>query len=170
MSADERRLDPAQRRAWLAYMRVYHRLEYEMNRQLQSDCGMSLADYTVLNALTNAPRERAQVNVLATTIGWERSRLSHHLQRMSRRGLVERLESDGDRRATDVALTGLGRREFEAAAPAHAAWVKTLFFGDLTPAQDEALADILGAVYESILRHGTLPRPDIDEDRPRQRS
>ncbi|MCV7416139.1 winged helix-turn-helix transcriptional regulator [Mycolicibacterium litorale] len=151
-------------------MRVYHRLEYEMNRQLQSDSGLSLADYTVLNALTNAPRDRAQVNVLATTIGWERSRLSHHLQRMSRRGLVERLESDGDRRATDVVLTDHGRREFEAAAPGHAARVKALFFADLTPAQDHALADILEAAYESILRNGTLPRPDIDEDRPRRRS
>lgn len=166
--SDERRLDPAQRRAWLAYMRVYHRLEYEMNRQLQSDSGMSLADYTVLNALTNAPRERAQVNVLATTIGWERSRLSHHLQRMSRRGLVERSECDGDRRATDIALTDLGRREFEAAAPGHAARVRELFFDDLTAAQDNTLADILEVAYESILRHGTLPRPDIDEDRPRQ--
>ncbi|MFS0897631.1 MarR family winged helix-turn-helix transcriptional regulator [Mycolicibacterium litorale] len=168
MSGDDRRLNPSQRRAWLAYMRVYHRLEYEMNRQLQADSGLSLADYTVLNALTNAPRDRAQVNVLATTIGWERSRLSHHLQRMSRRGLVERSASDGDRRATDIALTELGRREFEAAAPGHAARVKELFFADLTAAQENSLADILSAAYESILRNGTLPRPDIDEDRPRQ--
>ncbi|KUI36568.1 MarR family transcriptional regulator [Mycobacterium sp. IS-1496] len=165
MTDDERRLDPAQRRAWLAYMRVYHRLEFEMNRQLQADSGLSLADYTVLNALTNAPRDRAQVNVLATTIGWERSRLSHHLQRMSRRGLVERSVSDGDRRATDIVLTDHGRREFEAAAPGHAARVKALFFSDLNPAQNDALADILEAAYESILRHGTLPRPDIDEER-----
>lgn len=167
MSGDGPRLNPSQRRAWLAYMRVYHRLEYEMNRQLQADSGLSLADYTVLNALTNAPRYRAQVNVLATTIGWERSRLSHHLQRMGRRGLVERSESAGDRRATDVVLTDDGRREFEAAAPGHAARVKELFFGDLTAAQENALADVLEAAYESILRHGTLPRPVIDEDRPR---
>ena len=31
------RLDPSQQQAWLSYMRVYHRMEYEMNRQLQSD-------------------------------------------------------------------------------------------------------------------------------------
>ncbi|KUI32746.1 MarR family winged helix-turn-helix transcriptional regulator [Mycobacterium sp. GA-2829] len=167
MSGDDRRLNPSQRRAWLAYMRVYHRLEYEMNRQLQADSGLSLADYTVLNALTNAPRYRAQVNVLATTIGWERSRLSHHLQRMGRRGLVERSESAGDRRVTDVVLTDEGRRQFEAAAPGHAARVKELFFADLTDAQENTLADVLEAAYESILRHGTLPRPVIDEDRPR---
>ena len=148
-------------------MRVYHRLEYEMNRQLQSDCDMSLSDFTVLNALTLAANSRAHLNVLATTIGWERSRLSHHVQRMSRRGLIERVPSEFDRRVTEVALTEAGRQAFESAAPAHAAWVKELFFSDLDRDQQGDLADLLDAAYESILRHGTLPRPDLDEDRPR---
>lgn len=46
------------------------------------------------------------------------------------------------------------------AAPLHAEWVRTLFFSDLDTRQDEQLADILATVYESILREGTLPRPD----------
>jgi DNA-binding MarR family transcriptional regulator len=161
-------LDGPQRRAWLSYMRVYHRLEYEMNRQLQADHAMSLSDYTVLNALTNAPQRRARLNVLATTIGWERSRLSHHLQRMARRGLVKRRPSEGDGRATDAVLTDQGWDAFSAAAPSHAAWIKTLVFSDLTRSQERELAEILREVYESILRRGTLPRPEIDEDRPRQ--
>lgn len=169
MSRDGR-LNPVQRRAWLNYMRVYHRLEYEMNRQLQTDCQISLSDYTVMNALTLGANSRAHLNVLATTIGWERSRLSHHVERMSRRGLVERNRSESDGRATDVVLTDEGREIFEAAAPKHAAWVGTVFFSDIDGEQQDQLADILGAVYESILRHGTLPRPDLDEDRPRGRA
>ncbi|AFM19871.1 transcriptional regulator [Mycolicibacterium chubuense NBB4] len=161
------RLSATQRRAWLSFMRVYHRLEYEMNRQLQADCDMSLSDYTVMNALTFAPQSRAHLNVLATTIGWERSRLSHHVQRMSRRGLVERRPSEDDARATDVVLTAAGRQAFEAAAPAHAAWVKLLFFSDLDTDQQRNLSALLDTAYESILRHGTLPRPALDEDRPR---
>jgi len=156
-----------QRRVWLGYMRVYHRLEFEMNRQLQSDCDMSLSDFTVLNALTLAPRAGVQLTVLATTIGWERSRLSHHLQRMRTRGLVDRVQSEHDRRATDVVLTEAGRQTFENAAPAHAAWIKSLFFADLSRDRQTQLADALETVYESILRNGTLPRPDLDEDRPR---
>ncbi|PRC50047.1 MarR family transcriptional regulator, partial [Mycobacterium sp. ITM-2017-0098] len=105
--------------------------EYEMNRQLQSDSDLSLSDYTVMNALTIAPNSRAHLTVLATTIGWERSRLSHHVQRMSRRGLVDRVRSDSDGRATEVVLTAAGRQAFEAAAPGHAAWVKHLFFSDM---------------------------------------
>ena len=159
---DDDGLNPSQQRAWLSYMRVYHRLEYEMNRHLQAECGMSLGDYTVMNALTNAPRRRAQLTSLATTIGWERSRLSHYLQRMSRRGYLERVPSETDGRATDVVLTNAGWRAFRAAAPKHAAWVKQLFFSDLNRGQEKALADILTAAYESILRVGTLPRPDIE--------
>ncbi|MDT5221922.1 MAG: hypothetical protein QOF15_4027, partial [Mycobacterium sp.] len=120
MTADDR-LNPSQQQAWLSYMRVYHRMEYEMNRQLQSECGMSLGDYTVMNALTNAPRRRAQLSSLATTIGWERSRLSHHLQRMSGRGYVDRVPSEVDGRATDAVLTNAGWRAFRSAAPRHAA-------------------------------------------------
>ena len=51
----ERRLTHQQQRAWLAYMRVQLRLSYEMNRQLQNDSGLSLADYDVLNALRYSP-------------------------------------------------------------------------------------------------------------------
>ena len=42
-------------RAWLAFMRVQQRLGYEMNRQLQADSALSLADYDVLNALGAVP-------------------------------------------------------------------------------------------------------------------
>jgi len=159
---DNRGLNPSQQRAWLSYMRVYHRLEYEMNRHLQAECGMSLGDYTVMNALTNAPRRRAQLTSLAITIGWERSRLSHYLKRMSARGYLERVPSETDGRATDVVLTDMGWRAFRTAAPKHAAWVKQVFFSDLKREQEKELGDILSTVYGSILREGTLPLPDID--------
>jgi len=142
-------------------MRVYHRLEYEMNRHLQRDCGMSLGDFTVLNALANAPDRIAQLSSLATVIGWERSRLSHHLQRMARRDLVDRLPSAADGRATDVALTDEGLRRFRAAVPVHARWVRDTVFADTDPGQEAALADILTGIYDDILRSGTLPAPDF---------
>nr|WP_133695000.1 MarR family winged helix-turn-helix transcriptional regulator [Mycolicibacterium sp. BK634] len=141
-------------------MRVYHRLEYEMNRQLLADCALSLSDYTVMNALSQATGRRRQLTALATTIGWERSRLSHHLQRMTGRGLVERVRSDTDGRATDVVLTEAGWTALRSAAPLHAEWVRTLFFSDLDAHQESELADTLATVYDTLLREGTLPRPD----------
>ena len=152
-------LNASQQRTWLNYMRVYHRLEYEMNRQLLVDCGLSLSDYTVMNALSQAPGRRAQLTVLATTIGWERSRLSHHLQRMAGRGLVDRVKSETDRRASDAVLSDVGWDALRSAAPLHAARIRTLVFADIDQRQEKELADVLAVVYENILREGTLPRP-----------
>lgn len=153
-------LNTSQQRTWLNYMRVYHRLEYEMNRQLLADCGLSLSDYTVMNALSQAPDRRAQPTALATTIGWERSRLSHHLRRMAGRGLIDRVKSETDGRASDAVLTDIGWDALRSAAPLHAAWIHTLFFSDIDAHQEKELADILATVHESILREGTLPRPN----------
>jgi len=153
-------LSATQQRTWLNYMQVYHRLEYEMNRQLQADFGVSLADYTVMNALSGEPGRRLQSSRLATRIGWERSRLSHQLRRMETRGLVERIASKTDGRATDAKLTPRGWRLLRSAAPKHVAWVRTLFFSDLDDDSADKLADLLGEVFETILRKGTLPRPD----------
>ena len=158
---DEYPLSDAQQRAWLNYMRVYHRLEYEMNRHLQTDCGLSLGDYTVMNALSHAPERRMQLTGLANTIGWERSRLSHHLQRMTRRGLVERASSESDGRGTDAILTATGWAMLQEAAPLHAAWVRRTFFGDIDGSQEGALGEVLAEVYENLLREGTLPRPEV---------
>src|SRR5690349_431101 len=153
-------LTATQQRTWLNYMQVYHRLEYEMNRQLQAGFGISLADYTVMNALSTEPGRTLQSSRLATRIGWERSRLSHHLRRMENRRLVERLPSESDGRATDAKLSAQGWRLLQSAAPKHVAWVRTLFFSDLDDNSADELADLLGRVFETILRKGTLPRPD----------
>lgn len=153
-------LTATQQRTWTNYMQVYLRLEYEMNRQLQADFGISLADYSVMNALSSERGHRLQSSRLATRIGWERSRLSHQLRRMESRGLVERIASESDGRATDARLTPQGWSLLQAAAPKHVASVRALFFSDLDDAAADQLADLLGEVYETILRKGTLPPPD----------
>ncbi len=149
-----------QQQTWLAYMRVHHRLEYEMNHQLLCDSGLSLGDYTVLTALSQRPGGRVRLGVLASTIGWERSRLSRHLKRMGSRDLVALAACESDGRATDVVLTDVGRGELDAAAPEHAAWVRSAFFPDLDSERTHQLRDALEIVHESLLRTGTLPRPD----------
>ncbi len=146
-------------RAWLAFMRVQQRLGYEMNRQLQADSELSLADYDVLNALSGVPDERMQVSTLAAQIGWERSRLSHHARRMEGRGLVECNLATRDRRATEIKLTRDGRRAIGEAAPGHVDLVRRLFFGGLPKDLLGPLSQALEAIYEHIVEHGTLPPP-----------
>ena len=107
-------------------MRVQLRMNYEINSQLQRDSDLSLPDYHVLNALSSAPEHKMQVTDLAALIGWERSRLSHHLRRLSERGLTKRLQSTEDGRATDAVLTKKGLDAMVDAAPGHAMLVKKL--------------------------------------------
>jgi DNA-binding MarR family transcriptional regulator len=152
-------LDGDQQRAWLAYIRVQLRLAYEMNRQLLADSGMSLPDYDVLTALSVADGEQMQVTVLAAQIGWERSRLSHHVRRMSARGLVTCGLSAADRRVTEVTLTERGRQKLDEAAPGHADLVRRLFFGGLPADLVEPLSEALESVYANIVKRGSLPPP-----------
>ena len=72
---------------------------------------------------------------LAAGIGWERSRLSHHLGRMERRGLVRREECATDNRGAEVVLSTAGAEAFRAATVPHLRAVRELFVDALTPEQ-----------------------------------
>ncbi|ADJ48400.1 MarR family transcriptional regulator [Amycolatopsis mediterranei S699] len=146
--------------AWYAYMKVHLRLEYELNRQLRADSGISLADYHVLVALTSASGGRMRVTDLAIRIGWERSRLSHHLKRMRDRGLVETGTAADDRRVTEVVLSEAGRESLRQAAPDHVGFVRQAFLDALEPGELAQLTTLLDRVYDTLVEHGTLPRPE----------
>jgi DNA-binding MarR family transcriptional regulator len=152
-------LEGDQQRAWLAFIRVQLRLAYEMNRQLLVDSGMSLPDYDVLTALSVADGERMQITMLAAQIGWERSRVSHHVRRMSARGLVSCGLSAADRRVTEVTLTSGGREALHDAAPGHVSLVRRLFFGGLPDSLVGPLGEALERVYANIIKQGSLPPP-----------
>jgi DNA-binding MarR family transcriptional regulator len=152
-------LDGREQRVWLAYIRVQLRLAYEMNRQLLADSGMSLPDYDVLTALSVADGGRMQITVLAAHIGWERSRVSHHVRRTSTRGLVACGPSAADGRVTEVALTGRGRQALEEAAPGHVDLVRRLFFEGLPEGLVGPLGEALESVYANIIKKGSLPPP-----------
>lgn len=156
-------LSGAETAAWYAYMKVHLRLEYELNRQLRADSGISLADYHVLVALTSEPGGRMRVTDLAIRIGWERSRLSHHLKRMRERELVETGPDPEDRRATGVVLSDAGWEVLREAAPDHVEFVRKAFLDALGPGEMTRLTTLLERVYDRLVEHGSLPRP---HDRP----
>jgi len=73
----------------------------ELRRVLGAElqqASLSPADYQVLLALSEANGKRMRSSELAQTIDWERSRLSHHLGRMERRGLIRRENCASDSR------------------------------------------------------------------------
>ncbi|MCI2422558.1 MarR family transcriptional regulator [Saccharopolyspora sp. K220] len=115
------------------------KLAARLNRQLQADSGLSLPDFDVLVQLTDHPERRVRVLALAEALQWEKSRLSHHLARMQRRGLVVRQDCPDDARGAFIALTDEGQQAIERAAPEHVNTVRDLVFDQLAPDQVEAL-------------------------------
>jgi len=136
----QRWLDEDQQRVWRNYLAMVTRLQAAMNRQLQTDCGLSLADYEVLVALSE--RGPLRVYELVDELGWEQSRLSHQLARMRTRGLLERQDSDQDRRGAVIDVTASGRRALAAAAPGHVELVRSVVFDGMSPAQLRAFDDL----------------------------
>jgi len=151
-------LNEREARAWRALQRLQLRLPAALAHQLATDSGLSYPDYAVLVALTDQPDGRLRPGELAGELGWEKSRLSHHVARMVERGLVRKEVCPADRRGAFVAVTERGRRELEAAAPGHVAAVRRLVVDRLTPDQLDALADaataVLAALDEEDRRNG----------------
>jgi DNA-binding MarR family transcriptional regulator len=141
-------LSEDQQRVWRNYLAMSAELQMEMNRQLQRDCGLSLADYDVLVALDE--RDVCRVNELGDRLGWEQSRLSHQLRRMRSRGLVERHGADDDRRGATVELTGKGRAALASAAPGHVDLVRDVVFDGLGPAELRVLDRWTSLVLERL--------------------
>lgn len=88
-----------------------------------------------------------RVTDLARLMQWERSRVSHHVTRMERRRLVQRVECAEDGRGAFVVITPQGRAAIEQAAPSHVNTVRRLVFDALSPKE----VDSFGAIIDKAL-------------------
>jgi DNA-binding MarR family transcriptional regulator len=143
-------LNEGEQRAWRALQFMQMRLDGALARQLAEDSGLSYPDYLVLVALTDRRDGTMRLYELAGVLGWEKSRLSHHVARMAARGVVKKERCGTDRRGAFVVVTKRGRAEIEAAAPGHVAAVRRLFVDQLTPSQLDAIADAAEAVLAAF--------------------
>lgn len=150
MTQDSPWLSADQQRAWRHWIALGTALPATLNRQLQDSSGLSLSDYDVLVALTETADGRRRAGDLARSLGWERSRLSHHARRMEGRGLVAREECADDGRGAWVVVTTAGSEAMAQAAPDHARLVRALVFDDLSPADLAAFERVLAGVAERL--------------------
>ena len=156
---EPRWLDEREQHAWRGLISMWTQLSAELARRMAADSELSMADFSVLVALTDECRGgRVRAFELANDLQWEKSRLSHHLARMEKRGLLTRDGCTEDGRGQVVVVTAAGRRAIEAAAPAHVAAVRDLFFDVLTPDQVDALAAISESALTRVRAAGT-PAP-----------
>ena len=142
-------LSQAQARAWLGYRRMRALLDLQLTRDLARNSGLSEADYDVLSSVSEAAGHSMRLGDLAAHMLWSKSRLSHHVARMERRGLVARQDCASDGRGAVLTLTEAGWQAIRDAAPGHVESVRTHFLDLLTAEQVQALAGIT----ETVLAH-----------------
>lgn len=157
--ATPRWLDDREQRVWQSYLHLNQQLFATLDDQLLRDAGLSGADYKVLHPLSESPDGVLRARELCTEIGWDRSRLSHHITRMDKRGLVVREECVEDGRGLMVRLTDTGRKAIEAAAPQHVESVRRYFFDVISKQELETLAAVFDAVLENLAVRASTTRP-----------
>jgi DNA-binding MarR family transcriptional regulator len=140
------RLSDGELHAWRGMLESTSELRNRLEAVVQKTSGLSDGDYAVLLALTEADGAPLRSSELAATISWERSRLSHHLGRMEKRGLLRRDPCEIDNRGSELRITDVGTAAFRAAAGPHLRTVKSLFADALTPQQIDALGEIVDAL------------------------
>ena len=149
MPSEAKWLDSREDRAWRAFIHAHHQLSVRLNRLLFQNSGMTDADYKVLAVLSEHPTGRMSAQELCGLLQWEKSRLSHQLQRMEKLGLIVRKPNPADARSVMVCLLPAGRRSIQHAAPEHVSNVRRHFIDLFTPAELDKIADL----NNRILRH-----------------
>lgn len=129
----------AQLHIWREFIETVADIQGELSRRLQEESDLSAPDYSVLLALSEQDERQLRPSELAAAIGWERSRLSHHLGRMERRGLVRREDCATDSRGAVVVLTEDGATAFRRSNVPHLRAIRELFIDRL---DDDGLAAV----------------------------
>ena len=117
-----------------------------VGRDITTATGLSGADFGVLSRLAALGKGEMRQQALAESLGWDKSRLSHHLTRMQQRELIERRESEP--RAVLVILTKEGKTKLDAARPVHAESVRRNLLSRLSDQQTETIVRVSNLLVE----------------------
>ena len=150
MIVDTRWLDTGEMAAWVRLAAVLELLPAALDAQLRRDAQLTHFDYYVLAMLSEAPGRTLRMTALAERTTATLARLSHVVQRLENRGLLERFPCPQDRRATTARLTAAGWAKVVESAPGHVATVREYVIDALTPEQVAQLGSIADAVLHRI--------------------
>jgi DNA-binding MarR family transcriptional regulator len=112
-------LSEPQQRAWRAYINGSTLLFERLDRDLREQFDVSLPEYEILVRLSESPHHSMRMAVLASSVSHSRSRVTHTISRLERKGLVSRRSCPTDGRGVIATLTPTGWERLVAAAPVH---------------------------------------------------
>jgi DNA-binding MarR family transcriptional regulator len=142
-------LTDEEQQAWRATVHLSQLLLRQLDRDLTA-FGLNGRDYEILVELSEAPDQRMRMTDLADATSQSRSRLSHQVSRMEKRGLVRRDDCEGDKRGTFAVLTAGGFEAIERVAPYHVENVRRHFIDQLTPHQLEEIRSAFQPVVDYL--------------------
>ncbi len=139
-------LTAEQQASWRAFLLGSARLNDALNRQLEADSGVSLSEYEVLVRLSESPERTQRMSELAASLLHSRSRLTHTVSRLERRGLVRRETCRIDGRGVNCVMTDAGAALLREAAPGHVRAVRATLVDVLTDEQLRALGEAMAVI------------------------
>ena len=140
-------LSSGQQKVWRAWLDAVARIDSHLDEVLRP-FGLDLGEYEILVRLSEAPERRMRMSDLADAARQSRSRLTHTVARMEKKGLLNRVPCANDRRGVIAILTDEGFGLLETAAPAHVDSVREVLVDVVDPADFEALGRAMNAVNQ----------------------
>lgn len=137
--------------AWLNLLQVHSVVHTKIESELHAICGLSLAEHEVLLRLGHAPKDQLRMYDLSDLLMLSKSGVTRLVDRLEKRGLIERELCDRDRRVIHARLTKDGRRLLERAKPVLARSVDSFFSAHLS---DDDVAALRGALKSVLQANG----------------
>jgi DNA-binding MarR family transcriptional regulator len=134
--------------AWLNLSRVYVSTRLELDRAIQRETGIGLAEGEILFRLVFAPGHRLRMSDLADRLGMAQSGITRVMDRLAEQGLAVRETRPSNRRTIDACLTAAGHEAFERARPVYMSVIRERFGRGLTARDAARLRASLRAVVE----------------------
>lgn len=149
MTADIRWLTDDEQHLWRQVLSSIRKIDRGMEETLLACGDISMSEYSVLVSLSEAPERRLRLRELCSELEWDRSRASHQITRMAKRGLVTKEKCEGDARGVEVVITDAGFERLQASVPEHVESVRRMVFDHLDPTDAPALLRFCKGVLEA---------------------
>jgi DNA-binding MarR family transcriptional regulator len=137
---------PDELRLWLRLLTCTQLIEREVRSDLREQWGTTLPRFDLMAQLERAP-DGLRMSELSRRMMVTGGNITGITDQLEAEGMVERTEVEGDRRAFQVRLTPRGRKQFNAMAQAHEAWIVNAFAG-LSAREIQTLHGLLGKVKQ----------------------
>ena len=157
MTKQARWLTEDEQHLWRLLLAASTKVSKTIDDRLQSVSEISSPEFAVLVTLSETDEHALRLRELCNALGWDRSRASHQITRMAKRGLVTKGKSPGDARGVLVSLTDDGMARLEDAVPDHVETVRRLVFDHITPQRAKVLSEAFTDIVEAEDVPGDVP-------------